>query len=202
MKKKKELTRYDPEKTKKMVLQHTRLTGDKDELLELLGQKLLPILADGTPEEKATAMKEIQDKAMELMRIFEGVTHLGLMETFTEKYRMFAREMAKTMIVELNCSNEAERALAELAVNAYVRVIDNSRRLNNEYESREITPNRNVYIANLSKQIDRANRQYLSAIMTLRQLKSPTVEMTIKANTAFVSHNQQVNVQKDESITP
>jgi hypothetical protein len=123
------------------------------------------------------------------------------METFTEKYRMFAREMLKTMIVELNCSNETERALAELAVNAYVRVIDNSRRLNNEYESREITPNRNVYIANLSKQIDRANRQYLSAIMTLRQLKSPTVEMTIKANTAFVSHNQQVNVQKDESIT-
>jgi uncharacterized protein (DUF736 family) len=122
------------------------------------------------------------------------------MESFTEQYQMLGREMTETMIKEFDCSNEAEKALSELAVNAYIRVIDNSRRLNNQLEATDITHNRNVYIENLSKQIDRANRQYISALMTLKQLKAPQIEMNIKANTAFISNNQQVNVNKDENI--
>ena len=46
----------------------------------------------------------------------------------------------------------------------------------------------------LSKERDRAHRQYLSTIMTLKQLKAPAIEMNIKAKTAFVSQNQQINV--------
>jgi hypothetical protein len=87
-------------------------------------------------------------------------------------------------------------------VNAYIRVLDNSRRLNNELNGQNITPNRNIYIANLSKQIDRANRQYISALLTLKQLKSPNVEMNIKTNNAFISNNQQINVNKNENIKP
>ena len=64
-----------------------------------------------------------------------------------------------------------------------------------------ITENRTKYLAMLSKQIDRANRQFLSALTTLKQLKTPSIEMNIKTNTAFVSQNQQINSKNETNET-
>jgi hypothetical protein len=105
--------------------------------------------------------------------------------------------MTEQTIEEYDCQTEIEKSLASVIVGAYVRYIDNSRRLNNELECENITRERNVYIANLSKQVDRAQRQYLSAVMTLKQIKAPTIEMSIKAQTAFISQNQQINSQTE-----
>lgn len=202
MKKKSEMVIFGADRVKDLVLSVPAFEGEKDSLLKELGEKILPALVSGDKGERESVVKKMGEKTMELMRIFENETHVGLMETFTDRYRMLSSDMSKTMIKEYACNNEAERALVALAVNAYIRVLDNSRRLNNELECRDITANRNVYIANLSKQLDRANRQYISALMTLQHIKSPSVEMNIKVNTAFVAHNQQVNIQKDETITP
>ncbi len=68
----------------------------------------------------------------------------------------------------------------------------------------EINQNRTAYISILSKEADRSHRQFLSALMTLKQIKAPTIEMNIKARTAFVSDKQQININKeaDEIIKP
>jgi hypothetical protein len=202
MKKKKEIVRYDAERAKSIVMSVLSFEGNKDALLKELSEEIIPVCSSKNEEEKEGALKKFSSKSMDLLRIIESESHVGLMEAFNVGYRGLSADMTKTLIREFGCSNEAEKALAELAVNAYIRVIDNSRRLNNEFEATSITPNRNVYIANLSKQVDRAHRQFISSILTLKQLKSPQIEMSIKANTAFVSNNQQVNVSKNETITP
>jgi len=192
----KEIKKYDPEEYKKNALSVITFPDTKDSLLKELVQDIIPKYIDTESKEKEDVQKRFTEKSILLLRIFENESHVGLMESFTDKYQMTVREMSKTMISEFNCSNEAEKALVGLIVNAYMRVLDNSRRLDNELEGRNITHERNVYIANLSKQIDRANRQFISALLTLKQLKAPTIEMNIKANTAFVSNHQQINVNK------
>lgn len=199
MKKAKELKTYNSEEAKKKILSTVGFPNNKDMLLKELTEDIVPKLSSSTGPEDDLVFKRFSEKSLLYLRIYENESHVGLMESFEERYRMLSNEMSQTMIKEFDCSNEIEKSLVGLIVNAYIRVIDNSRRLNNELECREITPNKNIYIANLSKQIDRANRQFISNLMTLKQLKTPHIEMNIRANTAFVSNNQQVNVNKSEN---
>lgn len=138
-------------------------------------------------------IKEMSPNLLNLCRLFESESQVALMESLDEKYRGLAKEMTRTIIQEQNCITEIEKSLAELAVNAYIRVLDNSRRINNEFNAGTITQNRTLYIAQLSKQIDRSNRQYIQAILTLNQIKNPIIRMNIKTETAFISQNQQIN---------
>lgn len=198
MENKKEVKKYDPDETKKRVLSAAILKGNKDSLLKELGEEILPACASNNKKERHGALLRFSDKSMELFRMFENESHVGLMETFEERYRMPSAEMTKTMIQEFGCSSEAEKALAEVIVNAYMRVIDNSRRLNNDLGSpgTAITKNKTKYLSMLSIQLDRANRQFLNALITLKQLKSPTIEMNIKTRNTFVAQNQQINTSQ------
>jgi hypothetical protein len=204
MKSIKKVKKYDEKDAKRIALSMITLQGDKDTLLKQMTEKILPGCLSNDEKVKDGALVQLKEKGTAVMRIFESESHIGLMETFSEQYRMLSRELSQVMIQEFSCATEAEKALVTLMVNAYIRVLDNSRRLNNELECKNITPNRNVYIANLSKQVDRANRQYLSALMTLHQLKTPQIEMNIKTTNAYVSQNQQINLteKKDEIIRP
>lgn len=202
MKNKKELKPYSEEEAKKVIISRITFPNNRQSLIKELKEEIIPKCIDETNPEHEKATKLFGEKAMLFMRIFENESHVALMESVNENYQMMSKEMSEQMIKEFDCKNEAERSLVKLIVNAYIRVLDNSRRLNNELNGQNITPNRNIYIANLSKQIDRANRQYISALLTLKQLKAPNVEMNIKTNNAFISNNQQINVNKDENIKP
>jgi len=200
MKNDKEIKKYNPEEAKKLILSAVEFPDSKKLLLRELAEEIIPGYCDLKNPEKDEYLKRFQEKSLKYLRIIENESHVALMESLDENYRMLSKEMCDQMMKEFDCQNEMEKSLVELIVNAFIRVLDNSRRLNNELNGRDITPNRNIYIANLSKQIDRANRQYISNLLTLKQIKMPQVEMNIKANTAFVSNNQQINVNKDENI--
>lgn len=198
--KKLEIKKYNGKEVKEMAIHNITYENDKISIIKEFGEDIFPAYFNGNKKEKEIALLKLNTRGIDLLRIFENEKHIGLMESFEKRYQNFSIEMTKNMINEFKCSNEAEKALAELIVNAYIRVVDNSRRLNNELESKEITPNRNIYIANLSKQVDRANRQYISALMALKQLKSPQIEMNIRTNTAFIANNQQINTKENENI--
>ena len=46
----------------------------------------------------------------------------------------------------------------------------------------------------MSKHIDRANRQFITALTTLKQIKMPSLAISVKTKAAFVAQNQQLNV--------
>lgn len=202
MENKKEVKPYSEEEAKKVIMSCINFPDNRKDLVRELTEEIIPKCTDDNHPDREKATKKFHEKGMLLLRIFENESHVALMESVDENYRMMGKEMSDEMMQEFDCKNEAERSLVKLMVNAYIRVLDNSRRLNNELNGQNITPNRNIYIANLSKQVDRANRQYISALLTLKQIKSPNVEMNIKTNNAFISNNQQINVNKDENIKP
>jgi hypothetical protein len=55
----------------------------------------------------------------------------------------------------------------------------------------------------IGRELDRANRQFISALTTLRQLKAPTPSINVIAKNAFMAGQQQFNNKNsDENISP
>lgn len=188
--------KYTNDEVKDFILAKVRLTSDLDYMLKEMGTDIIPKHKEGVNNIGDTLV----NKSIEIMRALELDTHYGLMEIVDERYRALIKEFSSQIIKDYLCENSIEKALAEQIANAHVRIIDNSRRLNNEFNCENITPNRNNYIANLSKQLDRAHRQFDTAVFTLKQLKQPQMSVNVKATNAFVSQNQQVNVIKKDEI--
>lgn len=187
--------KYTPEEAKKLILELVIPGGDLSDNLKKLANDLLPKFFHGSEKEKTEVSKKFDEKAVEVMMTLETDTHVALMESFNPQYRGLAKELSTQIIKDYNAATSAEKALSELIASAFIRVIDNSRRLNNDLggPGLPITENKTKYLSMLSIQIDRANRQFLNALITLKQLKAPTIEMNIKTKNTFVAQNQQIN---------
>lgn len=111
---------------------------------------------------------------------------------------------SRKFMSEYGCHTASERATARIAANALARVFENSRILS------ELTKHDNasqLYInlySTISKELDRANRQYETAVSTLIRMKSPAFRVNVLAKTAFVGRNQQFTVKQNnnENIEP
>lgn len=125
-------------------------------------------------------------------------TGYAIVELVREVVAPRALSFYRELCDEYDCETPSERALAQLAVVSFERSLDCSRRLKNVYSQGETTDLLNKYMALTSTEQDRANRQYISAISTLKQLKSPPMQVNVRTNTAFVAQNQQVNAVKEE----
>lgn len=189
------MRKYTPEETRAKVLDLFRSEGDLDFALKELGSEILPKLLHGNKTEEKDVRKTLSGKITTVMMGLEADSHWALKGAFPVQYWGMAKELASQVIKEYDCSTHAEKMLVEIMVNAFIRTIDASKELT---EGRiapggSITENRSKYLAVLSKEHDRANRQFLNSLMTLKQLKAPTIEMNIRTKNTFVAQNQQIN---------
>jgi len=197
------LKKYTPEEAKEFILGSRMLRGDVSHTLKTLSEEILPKFLHGTSKEKRAIEKDANSHMSVVVYGFETETHVTLMESFGERYRGGAKVICEQFIRDLECKTDAEKVMAETAAVGFMRYLDASRRLNNCLDvDLTITPNKTAFMAMLSKERDRAHRQYLSTVSTIKQLKAPAIEMNIRAKTAFVSHNQQINAenQSNENI--
>lgn len=190
----KPMQKYTPEKAKEAALNSTQILWDINYTLKEVGESILPKFVQGTEKERKEVEDELNKRIYSIVMGFEVETHAALMEAFSSQYRGMAKELSSQIIKEYSCTTHIEKMLAEVVVGAFIRFIDNSRRLNNELECTTINENRTKYITILSKQADRSHRQYLNSLAMLQQIKAPTIQMNIKTNTAFVTQTQQFNV--------
>lgn len=199
---KKELQKYTPSRTREIIVESVSMQGDVDRALKRFGDDILPKYIQGDKSESEKTEKEFKEEVTELMYGLEVDTHWGLMESFDQRYRGLAKELSSKIIEEYCCTTAAEKMLAETVAGTSIRFLDSSRRFNNVLAANsDITANLTGFLAMMSKQMDRTHRQYLSALMTLKQLKAPNIEMNIRAKTAFVSQNQQINAPQQSNET-
>lgn len=133
------------------------------------------------------------------MYAFGTDTHLPLAQSVGKTYRAMVMRDVREIEKEYDCKTTTEKMLAETIAGAHARIIQYSRRLNNFANVDGITELSTPYYALWSKEVDRAHRQMMTAIITLKQLKSPTLNVSINAKTAFVAENQQINATPPKS---
>ncbi len=110
-------------------------------------------------------------------------------------------EFTDDLIREYDCKTVMERSLCEIIAASYYGIMRSTRQIHNLYLLEQPSNELNSYLAVLSKDMDRQNRTYLNAMMTLRAIKTPAVNFSIKANTAIFWQNQQFNDNRDKPWT-
>lgn len=142
-----------------------------------------------SPGEVALTPESDLFKAVTLFEFDNGV----LMTTgISNQYKTFAIDLSRQFQQEYGCKTYSERATAELAAINYVRTIDIQKRIKNYLEMGTITNAGVQFLGVLSKELDRANRHYLTAIQTLRMTKQLPMHVNVKTQTAVIGQNQIV----------
>lgn len=128
-------------------------------------------------------------------------THYELMFVVSEGLRPLILEFARNLVAEYKCESVGEKAMAEAVVMSYARVLEFSKVINNLVRLNGISSEITGFYGMISKELDRANRHFLTALSALQQLKSPTLEVKVRAQTAIFGENQLFNTtQVAESL--
>jgi len=147
------------------------------------------------------------DNVIQRAMMLHGLeTHAPIVHALDSPYWGFALKFADQLVKEYDCKTASEKATAQMAAVSHARALQYEKKLRDclgiEWHSNE----KNGYFSMISKEVDRSTRQYTSAITILRQMKAPTININVRANTAFVARNQQVNANKsinnNENIEP
>lgn len=119
--------------------------------------------------------------------------HTFLSETVSGNLKIWVAEMASELIKEYDCKNTLEKSLCEIIANGYWRIISTSKLMNEDLNLYSPSKEKINYLAILSKELDRQNRTYLSAINTLIELKNPSMTINLNSENTYLGKNQQFN---------
>lgn len=148
--------------------------------------------ADG--EQKETISSKLNTKLKQAYALVALDKHHLISNVMDDdKYRTLVIEIANQLIAEYECKTVGEKMLAETAAWAFCRMLECSQTLSGIHRVEYLSTEKSSFFGMLSKEVDRANRQYLAAIHTLRQLKQPPLSVTFKTHNAFIAHDQNIN---------
>ncbi len=118
-------------------------------------------------EEKKIFIEELQE-----IFLAKGVNSYITIATITsKKYRDLVINFSKQLVEEYKCKTVAQKALAQIATIEYVRMIDNSYKLNYALEQ-SFPVNERIRLASfLSKEVDKSQKQFMKAITELEKTK-------------------------------
>jgi hypothetical protein len=170
--------------------------GQTNELHDMVYNELLP---------KFTESKELSDdqKTEEVVKMgyrYGLETKIPLWESVDRRYASMATNFSQNLCDEYKCISPSEKAMAQVAANAYTRVMEYSNTLEKFRANENLSEDLSSLCGSISKELDRANRQFISALNMLRQMKMPALRVNIKTNNAFIAKNQQFN--QNENIEP
>ena len=113
-----------------------------------------------------------------------------------ENYRSFCIGFKKQLETEFGCNTPSKQAIAEVASINFSRVIDTQKRMTEYLQREEFTSLGVKYLLLLSKELDRAQRHFVSSMQLLQSTKFPPIQISIKATSAVVGQNQLVQVNQ------
>ncbi len=154
-------------------------------------------------KEDSEAITGLLEKTLELSLIFSLDSGQALIESVNEKHKNLSLEMKESLEAEFDCVTPSGKALVDLTVNAYVKKMSCSHTIEAIKLSQKGA--HIGYLNFLSREVDRAHRQFLSGIETLKFMKQPTLKINLKAENAFIGDNQQFNsnkIQNNENNEP
>jgi hypothetical protein len=171
------------------------VNSDPQVVFDKLAEEIIPKLMHGTDEEKNWAKGEISCRSEEVIMALGLTNHYHLIPTADKQYAALALSMTRQIEKDYNCNNVAEKATAEVITMAYIRIVDSSRMFTDWSENKGAIKmkDRVGYLEVMSRQIDRACRQFIAGLALLKQMKQPPLEVTIRTKNAFVAQNQQIN---------
>ena len=134
-------------------------------------------------------------RAMTLREFDNGVL---MSMAVDDQYKTFAIQMSLDLQKQYKCDTVGTKSLAELTSLNYCRIIEIQRRINAYLQIGEITDRGVKYLGIISKELDRAQRHYLTSIQALEVGLQPPMNMTVRTQVANVANQQMVKNQIEQ----
>lgn len=126
----------------------------------------------------------------------------SILSSIEKEYQGMAMSVRRELIKEYSCQTYSEKMLVDMVVSSYMRNITASRKLKNVLSLSETSDILNKFVSNVSQEIDRAQRHFITTLTTLKQMKSPSLSVNVKTNNAFFAQNQQINSIDEANQSP
>jgi len=139
---------------------------------------------------------EPKSNTFKAMTLYEFDKGLLMLTTIADQYKTFAIDHSRKLQKEFNCETVAEKSLCEITTVNFIRSLEIQRKINNLFSQNGLSKLDVEYFTQLSKELDRAQRHYISSLQTLRSFKQPTFKLSVKADTAVVGQNQIIQTNK------
>ena len=199
--------KFTEAETRNMIKEYLKADCDPNVIFKNAAKQLETYTGSNNKKEVEKIKKELVENSDKHLMALGLETHYALAEMTAVRYRPLVIEVARQIEKEYDCKTPSEKVLTEIVAGAYVKIIEFSKRFNDCTNIEFLSNEKNGYYTMLSKEVDKAHRQLIMALTTLKQIKNPPVEFNVKAKTAFLAQNQQINavnnpVQQDENINP
>lgn len=176
---------------RKLVPIFAYLNNDPNHVLKEFGELYDQWIV--TVEKDEQLEKAMQEKISKAVKAIGMDNFYQLADSLPAKYSSILIDLARRTVSDYDCKTAAEKGLAQIMANAFGRILFLSEHLATVENLRYVRSEWNGFYSAIGKEIDRATRQYTSALMALKQLKSPALKLSIKADSAFIAENQQLN---------
>jgi hypothetical protein len=143
-------------------------------------------------EKKEVQMAEQDSNVFKALTLHEFDKGILMSASIPPQYETFAIDLLRKLKDEFKCVTTSEMSLAENVTINFIRTIEIEKRLTSYLNIGSITQNGVNYLNVMSKELDRANRHYLTALQALKSIKQPNLSVNIKTQTAVVGQNQLV----------
>lgn len=184
-----------------VFLKDAHVDCDPDDYLQKVGRVLHPKYIINN--EDVSNMTESESKLLRDAVMSLAVENdVSLIQSVEEQYRGLAMKIRRELIKEHDCETYSEKMLVDMIVSSYIRNLTASRVLMEALTKGQTTDILNKFISVSSQETDRANRHYVTALATLKQMKSPNLSVNVKTNNAFFAQNQQINTVDENKVTP
>lgn len=180
-----------------------RIAGvfDKSMTADFVGIEEILILVnkEKLTESETKRLNELQQEVTEIHGLKNG---LWAGAATYQKYRNFIYTTRASLVKEFNCKTSLELMLVDRIVANYWRAMRIETLLcpyiewNDDYPFSQLRVN---IVKELSKSLESASRQMTTSILLLKEMKQPGLNVKINAGNAFVAHNQQFNLNKNEN---
>lgn len=137
--------------------------------------------------------KDNNQEILELYKDSIDSDHKFLIETVSWTLQIGVVEFATRLIKEYDCKTTLEKSLCEIIANSYGRLISTSKLMEKDFNLNYPSKEKIHYLGILSKELDRQNRNYLTAINTLIDMKNPKMTINVNTENTFLGENQQFN---------
>jgi len=181
--------------TKDRLLRWVEIPCDPQSRLKKIAKDIMP----------RVDIKDEQLNKEDAEKIGEAIIDLGfenglsMIEGVTERYRGLMINFRRGLIKEYDCQTISEKALVDMVVSAYARVLTYSNKFLCLKDPEYLSNERSTFLSVLSKEIDRANRHFLAALETLKQFKQPEFSLNIRTKNAFIAQNQNLINNQNKS---
>ena len=185
-----------PEETKQIAIQRTMATVKQETLLKELSEKDIPEMF---ATNNLIPTDEVSDKLDKVSLASSLESGHALVESIPKRYRGFALLLRDELEQEYSCETASEKMLVQQIVNSHIRMLSYSKKMEERNEPEWLSHERAAFLNFYSRESDRAHRHTLSALETLKAIKQPGFNISVKANNAFIAQNQQLNNHSEQT---